>query len=278
MLKNAIEKHPVVILTGARQVGKSTLLRHEKPFTQWRYITFDDYDALRQAKEKPEALWAGTESVVLDEVQKVPEIFSSIKKTVDNRLKNIRFMLSGSANILLMQQVSESLAGRAVYFILDPLSLGEVYKRVKPDFLQNTLNSSFPAEVELPDNVPDIFPILFRGFLPPLLRLASTDDSVRWWDGYVSTYLERDLRQISQIANLVDFRRVMEMAALRSGQLFNQSEVARDIGVSQPTVNRYLNILETTYMFQRVPAFSVNRSSRIIKTPKSFCNDTGLAV
>lgn len=118
-LRRAVVDHPVVVLTGARQVGKSTLLRHEEPFRSWRYHTLDDLDALAQVATAPEALWAGADRILLDGVQKAPALLSAVKRAVD-RDRGLRFVLSGSANLLLMRQVSESLAGRAVYFVLDP--------------------------------------------------------------------------------------------------------------------------------------------------------------
>lgn len=114
--------------------------------------------------------------------------------------------------------------------------------------------------------------------MPPLLTLTTPQAWVRWWDGYVSTYLERDLRQVSQIDSLLDFRRLMELVALRSGQLLNQSELARDAQMSQPTVHRYLNLLETTHMFERLPAYTTSHTTRLLKSPKAFWNDTGLAI
>jgi len=114
--------------------------------------------------------------------------------------------------------------------------------------------------------------------MPPLLWLGSAQAWVRWWDGYVTTYLERDLRQVAQIDALLDFRRLMELVALRSGQLLNQSELARDGRLSQPTVHRYLNLLETTHMFERLPAYTASHTTRLLKSPKAYWNDTGLAI
>jgi hypothetical protein len=114
--------------------------------------------------------------------------------------------------------------------------------------------------------------------MPALLRFNTPSSWVRWWDGYVTTYLERDLRQVAQIDALVDFRRLMELLALRSGQMLNQSGLARDAGLSQPTAHRYLNLLETTNLFERVPSFATNRTTRMLKSPKVFWNDTGMAV
>jgi uncharacterized protein len=278
LLRQASEETPVVVLTGARQVGKSTLLLNEEPFRDWRYLSMDDFDILRMAQTQPAELLAGHTHVILDEVQKVPELLSAVKYLVDQSPNRLRFVLSGSANLLLMRQISESLAGRSVYFVLDPLTLGEINDQPPTDLLQLMLSGNMPSEGVFPHSPPDPVPILQRGVMPSLMRLSGPPAWVRWWDGYVTTYLERDLRQISQIDALVDFRRVMELAALRSGQLLNQAELARDAGLSQPTVHRYLNILETTHLYERVPVYASNRTTRILKSPKGYWNDPALAV
>jgi predicted AAA+ superfamily ATPase len=278
LLQDAIKDHPVIVLTGARQVGKSTLLFNAEPFRNWRFHTLDDFDVLEQARSNPESLWAGTTHVILDEVQKAPELLMAVKKAVDRNPGKYQFVLSGSANLLLMKQVSESLAGRAVYFVLDPMSVGEMNDRPYPDILARVLNGEFPEEGSLTTTLPDPAEMILRGFMPPLLSLDSTQSWTRWWEGYVATYLERDLRQVAQIDTLLDFRRVMELAALRSAQLINQSEISRDAGLSQPTTHRYLNLLETTHLFDRLPAFTASRTTRLLKSPKAFFNDPALAV
>ena len=277
-LREAAQDHAVVVLTGARQVGKSTLLLNAAPFRDWRYHNLDDFDVLGQAQRDPEALWAGTDRVILDEVQKAPNLLAAVKRAVDRNPGKIHFVLSGSTNLLLMRQVSESLAGRAVYFVLDSLSLGELHQGKPVDLLNRLLAGDFPPESSLAQVPPDPTEILLRGLMPSLLTLPNPQSWTRWWDGYVVTYLERDLRQVAQIDALIDFRKVMELVALRSGQLLNQSEVSRDARLSQPTVHRYLNLLETTHLFERLPAYTVSHTTRLLKTPKAFLNDPGLAV
>lgn len=278
LLQAAATSHPIVVLTGARQVGKSTLLRHAEPFAGWRYHTLDDFDTLRQVGEHPASLWAGTHTVVLDEVQKAPELLPAIKRAVDEQPGQYHFVLSGSANLLLMGQVSESLAGRAVYLVLDPLTHGEMQGQPAPSLLADALVGRWPVDETLPAAPPDPLPLLLRGFMPALLPLATPDSWLRWWDGYVATYLERDLRQMSQVESLVDFRRVMTLLALRTGQLLNQSDVARDAALSQPTIHRYLNLLEATHLFERVPPYLANPTTRLLKAPRAFWADAGLAV
>jgi hypothetical protein len=269
----AVAAHPVVVLTGARQVGKSTLL--QRLFPNWRYLTLDDFDVQAQAARDPQALWAGADRVVLDEVQKAPALLEALKRTVDRRRDASRFVLSGSANLLLMQKISESLAGRAVYFTLSPMTVGEIESQPSPDWLSRWLKGELPDEGSLPSEDPT--ELIVRGLMPPLLALPSLEACTRWWEGYVATYVERDLRQLARIDALADFRRVMVALALRSGQLLNQSEVARDTAVPQPTVHRYLNLLEASHLLERLPAYAVSRTRRLIKAPKVYWADPALA-
>jgi predicted AAA+ superfamily ATPase len=274
-LRQAANAHPVVVLTGARQVGKSTLLRNEPPSPSWRQHTLDDLDVLRQAEREPEALWAGTAHVVIDEAQRAPDILLAVRRTID-RDRNRRFVLSGSASLGLLSSVSETLAGRAVSIPLGPMTWGE-WREDKPSrIVENLLTGNLPAEGNVPDRV-ETLALIPRGFMPALLRLTGKRNILDWWSGYVSTYLERDLRALSQISSLPDFRRVMELAALRTGQLMNQTEVSRDSGVSQPTVHRYLNLLEASFLIHRVPAFARNRGKRLIKSAKLYWTDAALA-
>lgn len=265
----------MVVVTGARQVGKSTLLRHAPPMSGWRYRSLDDLDVLAQAERAPEALWAGSNAVVVDEAHRAPKLFLAVKRAVDE-CRAMHFVLSGSANFLLLRRVSESLAGRAVYFVLRPMTWGEQVGRPPPKLLQDLLAGELPPEGGVKP-APDPILLILKGFLPPLMWLSSQEAATEWWRGYVMTYLERDLQALSHVASLADFRRVMELAALRTGQLVNQTELARDAGVSQPTVHRYLNLLEVSFLIHRVPAFAKSKTKRLIKSPKLYWADPGLA-
>ena len=272
----AIEIFPVVVLTGARQVGKSTLLQNE--FPDFRYVSFDDHRILQQAKSDPQILWKGAEKIIIDEAQRLPEVFSAIKLAVDSSQRRLRFLISGSANLLLMEKVSETLAGRAVYFELLPMSHGEMTG--KEDAFQNFLNL-WNDDLEIKEqkkDATDPLPLILRGFMPPLLTLDNPRQISLWWEGYVRTYLERDLRQLSQVDSLIDFRKVVESFALRTGCMMKQTDVARDTGVSQSTVFRYLKLMEVSNIVSRVPAFYVNRTSQIKKTPKLYFVDPALSV
>jgi len=275
-LRAAVKTSPVIVLSGARQVGKSTLLRFERPFNDWAYFTLDDFETAAVAATNPEALWASARRVIIDEVQKAPNLLSAIKSAVDAGRGDIHFVLSGSANLLLMQKVSESLAGRAVYFTLLPMTRGEENERPKPTWLAQAFSGRLPLAKKL-DAGERPEPLILRGMMPRLISMPKRADQLRWWEGYVATYLERDLRQLSQVDSLIDFRRIMEALALRSGQILNQTEVSRDTAVSQPTVYRYINLLEASVVLTRVPAFTRNRTKRLIKSPKPYFVDPGLA-
>jgi len=276
-LREAVKHHQVVVLTGARQVGKSTLLRNEPPFAEWHYINLDNYELLAQAHDRPETLWIDKNNIIIDEVQKAPKVLEAVKEAVDSD-RGRRFVLSGSSNLLLMKQVSESLAGRSIYFTLNPICYTESRNIPFAGNLEKVLNGRLPDTDEIViagEHDPTYH--MWKGFMAPLLEMDSEKAILQWWDGYVATYLERDLRQISQIDSLPDFRRVMTALALRTGHVLNQSAVANDLKISQPTIHRYINLLEMTYLMQRLPAFTVNRNKRLIKSPKVMWNDPGLA-
>lgn len=272
----ALSIFPVVVLTGARQTGKSTLIRDLLPASGRDYRTLDDIDVLERAEREPDALVSSTKPVTIDEIQRSPNLLLAIKRAVDRDRRPGRFLLSGSANPALLGKVSETLAGRAVYLTLYPFTAAERNGRGTAGRWEAIVDD--PSSLEgshAPLARADAL-VLQSGF--PSAALAKTAAARRiWLDGYVRTYLERDLQALSAIANLVDFRRLMRVAALRSGALLNESALARDAGLPQPTAHRYLNLLETSYLLHRLPAYAVNRTRRVIKAPRLFFCDAGLA-
>ena len=199
VLREAVKHHRIIVLTGARQVGKTTLLKNEKPFSNWRYITLDDYDILSQARDNPDALLENISDLIIDEVQKAPNLLEAVKIKSDNN-PQIRFVLSGSSNLLLQKQISESLAGRAVYFVLNPLCDSETRFVSFAGNIEKAFNGRLHNESEIVVFTEKaIEKIIWKGFMPPLLELESSTAILQWWEGYVRTYLERDIRQLSQI-------------------------------------------------------------------------------
>ena len=273
---------PAVVVTGARQAGKSTLAQELTPGHR-RFVTLDDLDALDTARRDPDVLLGGSEPVTIDEVQREPDLLHAVKGSIDQERRPGRFLLTGSANLLLMRRVSESLAGRASYLTLWPMTrreqLGLGRGGVWDDLLQAPDEDWANVVKAQPDVREDWRSLARRGGFPtPALHLATSEERAIWFDGYVRTYLERDLQSLSSIAALPDFRRLMRAACLRLGQLLNQTELGRDVGLAQPTVHRYLNLLETSYLLVRLPAYAVNRTKRLIKSPKVYWGDTGVAL
>src|SRR5688572_3012828 len=273
---------PAVVVTGARQTGKSTLAA-ERVSGARRYATLDDLDVLDAARRDPEALVGGSGAVTLDEVQREPALLHAVKRAIDRDRAPGRFLLTGSANLLLMKQVSESLAGRASYLTLWPMTRREQLGLGRCGRWEDLLATPDAEWRDLladePESAEDWRALARRGGFPtPAVELTSATDRAIWFDGYVRTYLERDLQELSAISALPDFRRLMRAACLRLGQLVNQTELGRDVALPQPTVHRWLNLLETSYLLVRLPAYAVNRTKRLIKAPKIYWGDTGVAL
>lgn len=273
---------PAVVVTGARQTGKSTLVAERVPGAR-RYATLDDLDVLDAARRDPEALVGGSGAVTLDEVQREPGLLAAVKRAIDRDRKPGRFLLTGSADLLVMRQVSESLAGRASYLTLWPMTRREQRGQGRAgqwEALLAARDEAWRDVLAAGDAKPEDWRSLARrgGFPTPALELGTAEERAIWFDGYVRTYLERDLRDLASISALPDFRRLMRAACLRLGQLVNQTELARDVALPQPTVHRWLNLLETSYLLVRLPAYAVNRTKRLIKAPKLYWGDTGVAL
>ncbi len=273
---------PAVVVTGARQTGKSTLVEHLIPGGR-RYATLDDLDVLDAARRDPEVLVGGPDPVTLDEVQREPELLRAVKRAIDRDRTPGRFLLTGSANLLLMRQVSESLAGRASYLTLWPMTRREqrgLGQGGRWNDLLATPDAGWRELLGDEKHAAEDWRMLARrgGFPTPALELTTASERRIWFDGYVRTYLERDLQDLASISGLPDFRRLMRAACLRMGQLVNQTELGRDVALPQPTVHRWLNLLETSYLLVRLPAHAVNRTKRLIKAPKIYWGDTGIAM
>jgi predicted AAA+ superfamily ATPase len=281
LLTRAMKTSPVVVVSGARQTGKSTLVRRLSP--DMTYLTLDDVETLERAEREPDALLRSSSPLVLDEIQRSPGLLLAVKRAVDARRRAGRFVLTGSANLLLMKRVSETLAGRAVYASLWPLTRREQLGLAEAGLwsrLFATPEKEWPELLRAGKSSREDWRALARrgGYPTPAHELGSAEARRQWFAGYTQTYLERDLRDLSAVASLPDFRRLMRAACLRIGNLVNTTELGRDVGLPQPTVHRHLSLLEISYQLVRVPAYAVNRTKRIIKTPKLYWSDTGLAL
>jgi predicted AAA+ superfamily ATPase len=279
-LEEALKVFPVVVITGARQTGKTTLVRRLRGDRAYR--TLDDLDVRAQAESAPDDLLRRAERLTLDEVQRSPDLLLAVKRAVDRDRRPGRFVLTGSANLLLSQRIAETLAGRATYLTLWPLTHGELAGAGRPG-LWTPLLSRPPREwtalLGEEKHPIDWRPQAWRGGYPtPAIALRTREERALWFAGYTQTYLERDLRDLARIESLVEFRRLMRAACLRLGNLVNQTELARDTGIPRATVQRYLDLLETSYQLVRLEPYSVNRTKRLIKSPKLYWTDTGLAL
>jgi hypothetical protein len=278
-LLRALRQLPVVVLSGLRQTGKSTLLQKEAGLARGhRYRTLDDFATLVAARSNPESLLEG--ATILDEVQRCPELLVALKRNVDEHRRPGRFILSGSANLAMLSHVSETLAGRAGYFTLHPMTRREQRGTTdQKSFLAAFLHS--PALAEGPAKPVTDAEVLRGGLPPACLDPAAGGEGLaevaEWFRGYVQTYVERDVRQLSQIADLVAFRTLAQLAALRTGQVLVVSTLGRDAKLNVVTAGRYLDLLEASFLIRRLPPFLKNRSLRLVKSPKMHFTDSGLA-
>lgn len=283
-LSARLRAFPVVILTGARQTGKSTLARAVGGDDR-HYLTLDDFGVLDQATNSPDQLVARAPRMTLDEVQRAPDLLVAVKRAVDEDRTPGRFILTGSANLSLMERVSETLAGRAVYLTLGPMTRSELEGRGRAGSWDVFLDTPPTDWVDILSSQPvesgaagwrDLS--MRGGFPTPALELSEAEDRAAWFEGYQRTYLERDLQQLSAIDNLGGFQRLMRAVALRLGGLQNQADLARDVGLPPTTAQRYLDLLETSYQIHRIEPYSVNRTKRLVKSPKLYWSDVGLAL
>ena len=273
----ALNDTPVVLLVGARQTGKSTLVQELATSTHpARYLTFDDAAVLAAARSDPSGFLAGLEgAVVLDEVQRAPELLLALKVAVDRNRQPGRFLLTGSANVLLLPRLAETLVGRMEVLTLWPLSQGEIEDHVE-GFLDAVFARSLPPLAGRPEEWATLLDRLLRGGYPEVLSRETEERRAAWFGSYVTTLLQRDVRDLSNIEGLTTVPRLLSLLAARATALLNFSELSRSIAMPQSTLKRYLALLEMTFLLQPLPPWSSNRSKRLVKAPKLMLNDTGL--
>lgn len=284
-IERAARVAPVVVLLGARQTGKTTLLRSMPLLAGRPYLTLDDFDLRTQAEAEPEAVVARAPSLVLDEVQRARDLLIAVKRAVDTDPDRTpgRFVLTGSANLFMLERIGETLAGRAVYVTLWPFTRRERLGMGRVGLWGQLLGAPFSGwrkKLDAQEGPAEEWreAAALGGFPVPAYRLVSAEDRALWFSGYVQTYLERDLQALRAVENLADFRRLMRAACLRIGNLVNQTELGRDVGIAQPQVHRFLNLMEASYQAVRLSPYAVNRTRRLIKSPKLYWSDTGLAL
>jgi predicted AAA+ superfamily ATPase len=246
--------YPVVAVTGPRQSGKSTLVKHV--FASKQYVTLEDIEIREYAENDPKGFLAQfPDGAILDEVQRVPHLFSYIQTLVDKKAQTGVFVLTGSQEFELFEDITQSLAGRVATVVLLPFS---------------------SSELKIANLLPDsIEQLLLTGFYPPIYD-RSLEPST-WYSNYVRTYIERDVRQMIQIRDLSTFQRFVKMCAARTGQLLNLSALASECGITHNTANAWISILEASFVVYLLKPHHKNFNKRLVKTPKLYFLDPGLA-
>ncbi|MCG8458796.1 MAG: ATP-binding protein [Holophagales bacterium] len=270
----ALSAVPVVVITGLRQAGKTTFLRRDPIFRGRRYLNLDTFATLEAARQDPDGLILGEDPLLIDEAQRAPELLLALKRAVDHHRRPGQFVLSGSANLSLLEGASETLAGRSLYMRLHPFTRRELKNTDARPFLPSFFEQPrTPEPGPIPDPVRD--EEILDGGMPPVA--VDRSDRRLWLRGYEQTYIERDVRQLRQVADLGTFRNLVRLSALRSAQLLNTSSLGRDAKLPATTTARYLDVLETSFVIERLPAFVRSKSQRLMKSPKLFVADSGLA-
>ena len=253
LLLHSLKGYPVVVLTGPRQAGKSTLLRQALP--GWQMLSLEDIDLREFAQSDPRAfLQRYPAPLILDEAQRVPDLLSYIQTMVDASARMGQYVLSGSQQFSLLAGVTQSLAGRASLIELHPLRLKELSD-----------GGDMPTSLDR---------YLLQGGYPAVH--ARRLDTQRYYADYVASYVERDVRSLSAVQDLGTFQRFMRLCAARTAQLLNLNALANDCGISQPTAHAWMNLLETSFIVKRIAPYHRNFGKRLVKTPKLYFLDTGL--
>ncbi|MGH7897502.1 MAG: ATP-binding protein [Candidatus Binatia bacterium] len=273
----ALADTPVTLLVGARQTGKSTLCQTiaAGPHPS-RYVTFDDAAVLAAARSDPEGFIGGLEdSVVIDEIQRAPEIFSPIKIAVDRDRRPGRFLLTGSANVLLLPKVADSLAGRMQPLTLWPFSQGEIAGTME-GFVDGVFARALPKFRTVGEKKARIVARVIRGGYPEVVARADPARRRAWFGSYITTILQRDIRDLAAIKALASLPRLLALIATRTTALLNYADLARSAAMPQSTLKRYLALFENTFLVRTIPAWSANLGKRLTKSPRLILADTGL--
>lgn len=275
-LAEALADTPVVCILGPRQCGKSTLAKRYDP--KRHYLTLDDQNYLNLAMEDPQGFVDQLpEQVTIDEIQRAPELTLAIKRNVDANRKPGRFLLTGSANLLQLPRLADSLAGRMECLYLQPFTASEI-EGCETNFLEAWLENGITTELDpsnppAPTNLPER---LVAGGYPEAVR-RSPARARTWQKQYLQSLIERDIQDIASVKDAANVTRLLEYASLNTAQLLNLSSISKALSYSRATVESYLSILDKLFLIQRLPAWHSNRSKRLIKTPKMHFCDSGLA-
>jgi len=265
------KQYPLVALVGPRQSGKTTLAR--ELFPKYRYLSLENIDVRAHAQKDPRGFFEDYgKKLILDEVQRVPDLFSYLQEIVDQDPAPAQFILTGSHQFLLFEGISQSLAGRIVTFKLFPFTLNELKETAE----DKDVSTIFKKTRRMPKKIShhELYQLIFTGFYPRIYDKKL--DSRKWVENYILTYVERDLRSLINIKNIRTFEMFLKLCSSLSGQLLNFANLANHVGVTQPTIKQWISILEASGLVFFIPPYHQNFSKRIIKTPKLYFVDTGI--
>ena len=250
-IKDSIDLVPVIAMTGPRQSGKTTLAKHL--FPDYLYANLEFPDVRLMAESDPRSFLSQSSHMIIDEIQRLPDLFSYIQGLVDEDDRR-KYVLTGSNNFKLLQSISQSLAGRVSFFTILPFSIEEIRKAKIPH--------------------PDLYKNIFKGWYPRVIALHN--NPVEWYQGYIQTYLEKDVRDTSSIYMIEQFYTFLQVLATHAGNALNYSTLAKEVGVSPNTIRGWISILETSYIVYRLPPYHSNIKKRLVKSSKIYFYDTGL--
>ncbi len=264
-------QYPVVAIVGPRQSGKTTLARYM--FPDHKYLSMENLDIRHMAQDDPRGFLDDYgKNIILDEIQRVPSLFSYLQERVDLDESPAGYVLTGSRQFILMEKITQSLAGRIITFQLYPFSFNELYG-AKPDKNIDSIFKIKQRDIKGVEKI-DIYRMIFTGMYPRIHDKKL--DARKWIENYILTYIERDIRSLVNVDNLKLFEDFLKICASMSGQLINYTSISNSIGVSQPTVKKWLSLLETSGILFVLPPHYKNFKKRIVKTPKLYFTDTGV--
>lgn len=273
ILNEALKISPAVLLSGSRQVGKSTLALT----LQTEYRVFDNLIDREAALNDPIGYIASLpKPICLDEIQKVPEVLDGIKLDIDANRKNGNFLLTGSANLLDMKKTKDTLAGRIIEITLWPFSQKELHKKPNENIIDTFFKGNIKTIKTAKKDINYIFDAIIKGGYPEIQKINSLRGRALWFDSYISTYIERDIRDIGELRDISSFIKFYNIIAPRSCALLNKSSIASDANLSEASISNYLSMLNMIYQISLLQPYSSNISKRFIKSPKLYMNDSGV--
>jgi uncharacterized protein len=276
-IADALKDTPVIVINGARQTGKSTLCRQlvEEGIFDGQIMTMDDPTTLAAAQADPFGFLQDLSNhAIIDEVQRAPQLFLSIKKVVDENRKGRRLILTGSADVMTLPQVADSLAGRIEIHNLWPLSQSEILGK-KSKFLSTLIavEGHFQSKKA---GWNDIISSIWAGGYPEALQRESERRRAKWFESYITAVLQKDIRNLANIEGLTQIPNILQLIGTRVGSTVNMSDIARLSGIKNTTLQRYMALLEHVFLILKIPAWTPNIEGQFVKSPKIFLNDTGL--